>query len=60
MPDNEIYKFYMTNQDFKDYIDDCVRSYGRDVHYMLETPIAKSVYREMQKGGCNERRSEDK
>lgn len=54
--DNEIYKFYQTNEDFKDYIDKCVASYGKDVPYMLETPIAKDVYKEMQKGGCNERK----
>ena len=57
MPDfNELYKFYQTNDDFKDYIDKCVETYGKDVDYMLRTKTAEEVYKEMQKGGCNEKR----
>lgn len=55
--DNEIYKFYLKNKDFKDYVDRCVETYGKDVSYMLETPIAQNVYKEMQKGGCNENKN---
>ena len=51
---NEIYKFYESNKNFKDYIDKCVATYGKDVPYMLETRTAEEVYKEMQKGGCNE------
>lgn len=57
MPDfNELYKFYLKNGDFKDYIDKCVETYGKDVDYMLRTKTAEEVYKEMQKGGCNEKR----
>ena len=51
--ENELYQFYMKNSDYRDYIDKCVKTYGKDVQYMLETPIAKEVYREMQEGGVN-------
>lgn len=52
--ENEMYQFYLKNEKFKDFIDDCVKTYGKDVPYMLETRTAKEVYKEMQKGGCNE------
>lgn len=54
--DNEIYKFYLTNKDFKDYIEKCAETYDKDVPYILETKTAENVYKEMQKGGCNEKR----
>lgn len=56
--DNEMYQFYQNNEKFKDFIDDCVKTYGKDVPYMLETKTAQEVYKEMQKGGVNESRAE--
>lgn len=51
---NELYKFYEENKDYRDYVDKCVKTYGKDVDYMLRTKTAEEVYREMQKGGANE------
>lgn len=41
---NELLKFYHSNEDFKRYIDDCVKTYGKDVSYMLKTKMAESYY----------------
>lgn len=41
---NELLKFYYSNEDFKRYIDDCVKTYGKDVSYMLKTKMAESYY----------------
>lgn len=49
MPDfNELYKFYLKNEDFKDYIDKCVKTYGKDVDFMLRTPIAYEYYKQLR------------
>lgn len=50
---NTLYQFYQTNKDFKRYIDACVKTYGKDVSYMLETRIAEQYYLSLQKDGCN-------
>ena len=50
---NAMLKFYETNKDFKRYIDECVKTYGKDKFYMLETRIAEEYYLSLQKGGCN-------
>jgi len=50
---NTLLKFYETNHDFKRYIDACVQTYGKDVHYMLETRTAEQYYLSLIKGGCN-------
>lgn len=50
---NTMLKFYESNRDFKRYIDECVKTYGKDVHYMLETRTAEEYYKSLQKGGCN-------
>lgn len=42
MDKNELLKFYKENKDFKKYIDECVKTYGKDVDYMLQTRIAES------------------
>ena len=55
--DNEIYQFYLNNEKYREFIDSCVKTYGKDVPYMLETRTAKEVYKEMQKGGCNEEKN---
>jgi len=41
---NELIKFYENNKDFKKYIDECVKTYGKSVDYMLQTRIAESYY----------------
>lgn len=46
---NEMLKFYNENKDFKEYVDKCVKTYGKDVDYMLSTPIAKEYYEYLRK-----------
>lgn len=50
---NVLRKFYETNHDFKRYIDECVKTYGHDAEYMLQTRTAEEYYRSLLKGGCN-------
>ena len=50
---NEMIKFYDTNADFKRYVDECVKTYGKDVHHMLQQGITEQYYLSLQKGGCN-------
>ena len=45
---NEMFKFYCENKDFKEYIDKCVKTYGRDVNFMLSTPIAYEYYKQLR------------
>lgn len=45
---NEMYKFYCENQDFKTYIDKCVKTYGKDVNYMLSMPISREYYKQLK------------
>lgn len=45
---NELLKFYEQNEDFKDYVDKCVKTYGRDVNFMLSTPIAYEYYKQLK------------
>ena len=44
----ELRKFYEVNEDFKDYVDKCVKAYGKDVDYMLRTPIAYEYYKQLR------------
>lgn len=49
MPDiNELYEFYLKNEDFKTFIDKCVNTYGKDVMFMLGTPIAYEYYKQLR------------
>lgn len=50
---NEMLKFYNENEDFKNYIDKCVKTYGKDVDHMLEQGITEQYYLSLQKNGCN-------
>ena len=45
---NEMLKFYENNEDFKNYIDRCVQTYGKDVDFMLRTPIAYEYYKQLK------------
>lgn len=44
----ELRKFYEVNEDFKDYVDKCVKAYGKDVDFMLRTPIAYEYYKQLK------------
>ena len=50
---NTLRKFYQQNREYKRYIDACVKTYGRDVEYMLQTRTAEQYYISLIKGGCN-------
>lgn len=47
-------KFYNTNTDFRRFVDENAKGYGKDPSYILQTRTAREVYKEMQKGGINE------
>ena len=51
IPKNKLIKCYDTNEDFKTYIDKCVKTYGKDVDYMLDTPTAQQYYLYITKQG---------
>ena len=51
IPFNDLLKCYETNDDFKRYVDSCVRTYGRDVSYVLQQPITKQYYQYLNKIG---------
>lgn len=44
----ELRKFYEVNEDFKNYVDKCVKAYGKDVDFMLRTPIAYEYYKQLK------------
>lgn len=50
---NDMIKFYNNNEDFKRYVDECVKTYGKDVDHMLHQRITEQYYLSLQKGGCN-------
>ena len=41
---NEMLLYYESNKDFKRYVDECVKTYGKDVRHMLEQPITREYY----------------
>ena len=45
---NELLTFYEENEDFKTYIDKCVKTYGKDIDFMLRTPIAYEYYKQLK------------
>ena len=48
---NDLLKCYETNDDFKKYVDKCVKTYGRDVDYVLRQVITKQYYQYLNKVG---------
>lgn len=51
----ELVQFYETNADFKRFVDENAKGYGKDPSYILQTQTAKEYYKSLQKGGINER-----
>ena len=41
---NAMIKYYETNKDFKRYVDECVKTYGKDVNHMLQQGITEQYY----------------
>lgn len=54
----ELQEEYERNQDFKEYVDKCCKSYNKDLNDMLLSPITREYCLSLQKGGCNERRTD--
>lgn len=52
----EILDFYLKNHSFQVFVNKGSQTYGKTRDEMLENAIVREVYREMQKGGCNEER----
>lgn len=53
-----IERFYLTNHDFNIIVNKGSQIYGKTKDEMLENAIVKEIYKEMQKGGCNEQRED--
>ena len=51
-------RFYEENADFRRFVDDNAKGYGKDPSYILQTRTAQEVFKEMQKGGINEQRKD--
>lgn len=56
MVDLDILWFYDNNADFKRYVDQNAKTYGKSPAYIMDTPTAREYYRSLQKGGCNEKK----
>jgi hypothetical protein len=52
-------KFYNTNADFRRFVDENAKGYGKAPSYILQTRTAREVYKEMQEGGINEHKEHD-
>lgn len=55
----EMIRAYRKNKDFRRYVDACMETYGKTLDEVLELRITESYYKELQKGGCNERREDE-
>ena len=53
----EILDFYLKNHDFQVFVNKGSQVYGKTRDKMLSNATVREVYREMQKGGCNEERN---
>lgn len=54
----KINKFYLTNHDFNIIVNKGAQTYGKTATEMLELATTREIYREMQRGGCNEERAD--
>lgn len=52
-----IKRFYITDNDFKTFVNKGCQTYHRSLDDMLMDPITIEYYRSLQKGGCNEKRT---
>lgn len=55
-----IERFYLTNHDFNIIVNKGAQSYGKTKDEMLSNSTIREIYREMQKGGCNEKKNDMK
>lgn len=56
MTKSNIERFYLTNHDFNIIVNKGCQTYGKTKSEMLENATIIEIYKEMQKGGCNESR----
>ena len=49
--------FYLTDHDFNVYVNKGCQTYDMTPEEMFDNAIVWEVYKEMQRGGCNEKRS---
>lgn len=56
----EIIEFYNNNADFRRIVDDNAKGYGKDPSYMLQTRTTWLIFKEMQRGGINEPKHQDR
>lgn len=52
----EILEFYLKDHDFEVYVNKGCQSYNKTRDEELDNAIVREVYREMQRGGINEKR----
>lgn len=52
-----LFDFYLTNHDFNIYVNKGCQTYDMTPEEMFDDAIVWEVYKEMQRGGCNEKRS---
>lgn len=52
-------KFYDNNSDFRRFVDANVKAYGRTIGFELSTKTTWHYFLSLQKGGCNESKSND-
>lgn len=52
----EMLEAFDKDKDFRRYVKDCMRTYGKTKEYVLQMRITEQYYLSLQKGGCNERR----
>ena len=53
----EMMGFYLKNHDFEVYVNKGCQTYNKSRDEELNNAIVREVYKEMQKGGCNEQRN---
>lgn len=58
MVDLEIMTFYDSNADFKRFVDANAKAYHKSAAYIMDTPTTREYYESLQKGGCNEKRTD--
>lgn len=49
-----VQNFYLTNHDFNIIVNKGAQTYNKPASEILKLAIIREIYREMQKGGCNE------
>ena len=51
--------FYETDDNFRRFVDENAKGYGKDPSYILQTQTAREYFKSLQKGGINEQKRKD-